>query len=284
MGVDNTSLDRIRNATFPSSRRGYDKQEVEKFLARLADWLETGGGDESRSETVKRELQRVGERTGAILSQAEDSAQQIISEAEETARGTRAEADSYSETTRADADKSAQQTHDEAHAEARETIADAQAQARRIVAEGTQRRQDIESVIADLVCRRDEVLEDTEQLGGKLAAAVETHRPLTGADPFETPDELDPERRVAAEVDQGRAATGVDDAELADDIAEADLEPEGEPGAGLEDETGEQAEPEPDEPEQPKAEEPPAKEPAAKKPKKTRSTASKGTRRRGVKA
>ena len=56
MGVDQTSLDRIRNATFPSSRRGYDKQEVEKFLARLADWLETGGGDESRSETVKREL------------------------------------------------------------------------------------------------------------------------------------------------------------------------------------------------------------------------------------
>ena len=81
MGVDQTSLDRIRNATFPSAKRGYDKQEVEKFLSRLADWLETGGGDESRSETVKRELERVGERTGAILSQAEDSAQEIIAEA-----------------------------------------------------------------------------------------------------------------------------------------------------------------------------------------------------------
>src|ERR671911_3218222 len=88
MGVDQTSLDRIRNATFPTSRRGYDKHEVEKFLARLADWLETGGGDDSRSETVKRELERVGERTGAILSQAEESAQQIRSEAEQEARGT----------------------------------------------------------------------------------------------------------------------------------------------------------------------------------------------------
>ena len=60
MGVDQTSLDRIRNATFPSTRRGYDKHEVEKFLARLADWLETGGGDESRSDAVKKELERVG--------------------------------------------------------------------------------------------------------------------------------------------------------------------------------------------------------------------------------
>src|SRR5581483_6791560 len=59
MGVDETSLDRIRNATFPTARRGYDKQEVEKFLGRLADWLETGAGDETRSDTVKRELEKV---------------------------------------------------------------------------------------------------------------------------------------------------------------------------------------------------------------------------------
>src|SRR5918997_1701817 len=130
MGVDQTSLDRIRNATFPSSRRGYDKHEVEKFLARLADWLETGGGDESRSATVKRELERVGERTGAILAQAEESAQQIRAEAEQ---------------------------------EARETVADAEAQARRIVDEGTRRREDVEAVIADLVRRRDDVLADTDE-------------------------------------------------------------------------------------------------------------------------
>jgi DivIVA domain-containing protein len=47
MGVDQTSLDRIRNATFPAARRGYDKHEVEKFLARVADLLVNGCGDES---------------------------------------------------------------------------------------------------------------------------------------------------------------------------------------------------------------------------------------------
>src|SRR5262249_36296305 len=154
MPVDQTSLDRIRNATFPSSRRGYDKHEVEKFLARLADWLETGAGDESRSDTVKRELERVGQRTGAILAQAEESAQQIRAEAEEEATGTintanlkaeetRAETDRYESETRTSADAYAQQARQDAEQDAadkrqkaeqdaRDTIATAEAQARRI--------------------------------------------------------------------------------------------------------------------------------------------------------
>jgi DivIVA domain-containing protein len=214
MPVDQTSLDRIRNATFPSVRRGYDKQEVEKFLSRLADWLETGAGDESRSDTVKRELQRVGERTGAILAQAEESAQQIRAEADEEARGTvntanmeaeetrtevqtyasetRASADSYAQQTRQEADAQAAATRQQAEQEAREAIEGARAQARRIVEEGTQRREDIEAVIADLVRRRGDVLADTEELSAKLTAAVSAHRPEPGKDPFDMPEELDP--------------------------------------------------------------------------------------------
>jgi DivIVA domain-containing protein len=214
MPVDQTSLDRIRNATFPSSRRGYDKHEVEKFLARLADWLETGAGDESRSDTVKRELERVGQRTGAILAQAEESAQQIRAEAEEEARGTintasmqaeetraetdkyaseaRTSADAYAQQTRQTADEEAEVTRQQAEQDARETIAAAQAQARRIVEEGTQRREDIEAVIADLVRRRNDVLVDTEELSAKLTGAVSDHRPEPGSDPFDTPDEPDP--------------------------------------------------------------------------------------------
>jgi DivIVA domain-containing protein len=224
MPVDQTSLDRIRNATFPSSRRGYDKHEVEKFLARLADWLETGAGDESRSDTVKRELERVGQRTGAILAQAEESAQQIRAEAEEEARGTintasmqaeetRAETEKYAADTRTSADAYAQQTRQaaeqdaeaarqQAEQDARETIATAQAQARRIVEEGTQRREDIEAVIADLVRRRNDVLADTEELSAKLTGTVSEHRPEPGSDPFDKPDELDPLDREGEEEDE----------------------------------------------------------------------------------
>jgi DivIVA domain-containing protein len=242
MGVDQTSLDRIRNATFPSARRGYDKHEVEKFLARLADWLETGAGDESRSDTVKRELERVGQRTGAILAQAEESAQQIRAEAEEEARGTtntanleaqetRSEADRYSSETRSSADAYARETRAtaeqdasaaraKAEQDARETIETAHAQARRIVEEGTQRREDIEAVIADLVRRRDDVLSDTEELTSKLTTAAQEHRPEPGADPFARPDELDP---LAREDEQGEG----DELEEVEDLAaEPDQEAE----------------------------------------------------------
>ena len=144
MPVDQTSLDRIRNATFPTARRGYDKHEVEKFLARLADWLETGAGDESRSDTVKRELERVGQRTGAILAQAEESAQQIRTEAEEEARETvntanseaqqtRAEADSYASETRGSADTYAQQTRQTADQDANASRTKAEEDARQTI-------------------------------------------------------------------------------------------------------------------------------------------------------
>jgi DivIVA domain-containing protein len=194
MPVDETSLDRIRNATFPVSRRGYDKQEVEKFLARLADWLETGGGDESRSDMVKRELERVGQRTGAILAQAEDSAQQIRAEAEEEARETLNAANAEAAKTRAEADSYSGEAHAKADEEARGLVADAEAQAGRIVAEGTRRREDIEAVITDLVRRRDEVLGDVEDLSRRLAAAVADRSP-DGEDEFEKPEELDPLER-----------------------------------------------------------------------------------------
>ncbi len=256
MGVDQTSLDRIRNATFPSSRRGYDKQEVEKFLARLADWLETGAGDESRSDTVKRELERVGERTGAILSQAEDSAQQIRSEAESLAleavekgnlqadqarreadayaKKTRADADAYSDQTRSATDRDAAEIRAEAEADARDTIADAQAQAGRIVEEGTQRREDVESVIADLVRRRDEVLDDIEELSSKLTGAAGDHRPAEGDDPFDAPAEFDPAKRDGDadgfdRTDESDVA-GADDGEEPVEAAEDGLEAEPEPG------------------------------------------------------
>jgi DivIVA domain-containing protein len=242
MGADQTSVDRIRNATFPTARRGYDKHEVEKFLRRLADWLETGAGDESRSDIVKRELERVGQRTGAILAQAEESAQQIRAEAQDEARGTintanmeaedtRTEVDKYATETRTSADSYAQQTRQaaeevlssakaQAEAQAREAIEAAEAQARRIVEEGLQRRENIEAVIADLIRRRDEVIADTAELSAKLTAAVSQHR--SGA--FELPEQLDRTARDEG-VEGGQAETEVASGTEAAD-ADAQAEPQ----------------------------------------------------------
>jgi DivIVA domain-containing protein len=229
MGVDQTSLDRIRNATFPASRRGYDKHEVEKFLGRLADWLETGGGDESRSDAVKKELERVGQRTGAILAQAEESAQQIRAEAEEEARGTVNTANLQATETRAEADNYANETRTAADRQAREAIEAAEGRARRIVEEANQRREDTEALIGDLIRRREDVIADTEELSRKLTAAVEQHR----AAGFELPERLEPtaadedvEPEVAEEDVEPEVAEEDVDPEVADEDVETQVAPE----------------------------------------------------------
>src|SRR5205814_830532 len=71
-GVDRDNIERVRSATFPVARRGYDKREVDRFLTSLAEWLETGGADQSRNDVIRRELERVGEETGRILTEAHD--------------------------------------------------------------------------------------------------------------------------------------------------------------------------------------------------------------------
>jgi DivIVA domain-containing protein len=145
--VDEDSIERIRSATFPIARKGYDKREVERFLTSLADWLEGGGADEALSDVIKRELERVGQKTGAILAAAHEAAEEIRLEAEEEAGRTiedarreemriralveeydsrgREEADRYAEETRQEADLYASRTRQDADRYSAEGIAEA---------------------------------------------------------------------------------------------------------------------------------------------------------------
>jgi DivIVA domain-containing protein len=195
--VDRDSIDRIRSATFPIGRRGYDKREVDKFLISLAEWLETGGADQSRSDVVRRELERVGEEVGKVLTEAHDVGERLRVQAEREVEGltegaqaqadrTRAEADKIlaeaqgvaetaAEKLRTDADAYATQTRTEADRDAEQTLSKARAEAKRIVEESNARKQDIESVIADLEARRDEVLESLERLSSELAGTATQH-------------------------------------------------------------------------------------------------------------
>jgi len=263
LAVDETSLERIRKATFPASRRGYDKREVEKFLNRLADWLETGGGDQARSDTVRRELERVGQRTGSILAEAEESAQEIRAEAEREARElaassaaeadqtrkdaeayaaearatadgyskeTRTGADAYSEELRSSSEAQAQETRAKAEQDAHDMIEAAEAQARRTVDEGVQRRKDIESVIGDLAGRRDDVIADMETLSSSLSDSARHHKPPADNDPFDMPETLDPlERDGGPEAEE---PTEIEDLSLEHEdetLLEPELEPEAQP-------------------------------------------------------
>jgi len=174
--VDRDSIDRIRSATFPVARRGYDKREVDRFLSRLADWLETGGADQTRAETVRRDLERVGQQTGKILTEAHDAGDQIRAEAErdaarlaERARAqaeetreaaeryageTRAGADEYAETTRSAADEHADQARTEADAYSATTREGADAYAAKT-------REELDAHVAEARHRADRDAEQT---------------------------------------------------------------------------------------------------------------------------
>jgi DivIVA domain-containing protein len=179
--VDWKDIDRIRVPGFAEARRGYDKREVDGFLGRLADWLETDAASEIGELAVTRKLELVGKSTAHILLTteqesaelrrgAEEECAQMISEAEAAAHQARAAADEYAKQTRAQADTQARVTTEAAGAEARETIE-----------EGERRRAQIEAVIADLEIRRDDALADLDRLRGELSATIAGHRPAVPA-------------------------------------------------------------------------------------------------------
>jgi DivIVA domain-containing protein len=175
--VDWKDIDRIRVPGFTLARRGYDKHEVDRFLSRLADWLETDAPNEIGEMAVTRKLELVGKSTSHILmtteqqaaelrKSSEEECAQMISEAEAAAQQTRDAADQYAKQTRAQADADAQQVAEAAGAQANATIE-----------EGERRRAQIESVIADLEVRRDDALSDLDALRKELGAAIASHRP-----------------------------------------------------------------------------------------------------------
>jgi DivIVA domain-containing protein len=186
--VDWKDIDRIRVPGFTLARRGYDKHEVDRFLARLADWLETDAPNEIGDMAVARKLELVGKSTSHILMTTEQQASelrksseeecaQMIAEAEAAAQQTRAAADEYAKQTRAKADEYAKQTRAKADADAQANAAAASAQARDTIEEGERRRAQIESVIADLEVRRDDALADLDALRKELGATITSHRP-----------------------------------------------------------------------------------------------------------
>jgi DivIVA domain-containing protein len=175
--MDWKDIDRIRVPGFPLARRGYDKHEVDRFLARLADWLETDAPAEIGQMAVTRKLELVGKSTAHILMTTEQESAELRRSSEEECAQLVAEADAAALQTREAADAYAKQTRAQADADARRMGEAATAEARENIAEGERRREQIEAVIADLEVRRDDALADLEQLRAELGAIISGHRP-----------------------------------------------------------------------------------------------------------
>ena len=164
MSADPTSIERIRNATFATARRGYKKQDVDQFLARLTDWLEDNSGQEA-SVATKQALQEVGQRTSSILVAAQESAEEILEaaqkerkQADEYASDVREKADRQAEATGKSSEADAQRTRSEADRDAEETLSKARAAVRKVEEDGETRKAEIKVEIDKLDQRRVEIL------------------------------------------------------------------------------------------------------------------------------
>lgn len=160
------SPERLRDATFPQAFKGYDRDAVHAFLDRVADWVEQGAaGAGQGAPDMRRELEKVGERTAGILTAAEEAAAKV-----------RGEASDYAVAAREAADDEIRQAQIAANQKVEELIADAESRAERIVDEAVARRRRLNQAITSLLERRDEIAEEAQRLADELLGAVDALR------------------------------------------------------------------------------------------------------------
>ena len=230
-GAIQSKVSELRSAEFTGSRRGFDRDEVTAYLHGLADWLESTGLADP--DQVRRELSLVGERTSEILTKVEDTAREIRSEAQRNAAETLDSAREEGEAVRGEAAEEARR----ARIEAEELVDDAERRTEQMITETLRRRQALETVIEDLLDRRNQIVADANRLVVELSELLEA----------EQEEELGESAELAEDEpefdDEGELPAVGDAVEEADDelVAESDDRPAGDELDAGELETGEQA-------------------------------------------
>jgi DivIVA domain-containing protein len=175
--MDLEDIERLRVQGFTSARRGYDRREVDRFLAELVDWIDTDAGKELGDLAVKRKLELLGKSTAHILQTTEKESEQLRDQTEEECSRLRSQAEAAALEKRRAADEYAKRVREKADQDARQTGETATAKAKGIVDGAERRRAQIESVIAELDARRDDTLRELDRLRGQLASTIGDHKP-----------------------------------------------------------------------------------------------------------
>jgi DivIVA domain-containing protein len=181
-----TFLPEVTGVEFSSSRRGYDRAEVDQFVERVSRIVVELEAMRSPDAVIERALADVGEETSSILRRARKAAEEIIADAEAHGRERSAqveaqtreqseEADRYSARVRADAE----QALAEAQAEAKEIVSQARAEADRVREEATSAatrvrgdadryRAQVSAHIEQLAQERHRLIEDLRKLADQF--------------------------------------------------------------------------------------------------------------------
>lgn len=164
-----TVVDEIRHVEFPVARRGYDREAVDAYVARVTQLVAELDATRSPQQAVKRALERVGEETASILRQAQQTAQEMIARSETRAR----------------------EREQQAEREARRMKADAQAEVRRL-------DEDTDRIWEE----RQRLIEDTRKLADLMLRVADDAEERFPSEPVEEPQAGEPTRRTEDSTDE----------------------------------------------------------------------------------
>jgi DivIVA domain-containing protein len=195
----------IRDPSFASAVRGYDRHAVDAYVERVNRLIAELQVSGSPRAAVRHALERVGEQTTSILQRARETAEEITASAREEAESTMTRAKAEADDMLAAAEREAGATSSEARAEADELITKARAEAddlrmrarnesestvarARVEAEGRVRRSEeeiallredaearmgsLQAQIGAIADERRTLLHDVRQIGARLEALL----------------------------------------------------------------------------------------------------------------
>lgn len=165
----------VRDASFPVSRRGYDRGAVDAYIERVNGLIDELEAARSPEAAVKQALREVGEKTSSVLEQAGQTAEEITLAARQTAEAETARAQKEADDVVANAGKAA----DELLARARTEAEAMRAQAHAEVQENLQRtEEEVTRLREGAEARLRELQADTEAVRTERRALLSDIREL----------------------------------------------------------------------------------------------------------
>jgi DivIVA domain-containing protein len=187
--VPDAEIAAVRDASFSSAIRGYDREEVDRYVSRVNNLIAELQITAAPESAIKAALEEVRSEHRALLEEGRKVA-------EETTTRSRARADDRIQ----EADREADNLRDAASAEAREIRAAAEAEAREIreAAErdaqvirdaADARVRELETQVERMLDRRDRVIEELRDLAANLHGVAKAK----GSDPASAPEPVQTE-------------------------------------------------------------------------------------------
>jgi DivIVA domain-containing protein len=178
----------IRDASFPTAVRGYDRRAVDAYIKRVNRVIAELEVSRSPQAAVRNALDRVGTQTSGILQRARETAEEITTaagaEAEETTARAKAEADEIKASARAKADETtaraqveAEETTGRTKTEAEEILARSQSEAAELLQRA---KEEVEALREQADTRMRKLSADTEAIRQERQLIVDEIRQLAG--------------------------------------------------------------------------------------------------------